>query len=132
MKQREYIKTLSIATAANETEFKFEDKSVVEDRRVVGLWVRTGGKARNGADLINEDVFNSSFLDLYENETKVVAGLPLANIKKANDNGEAFELNFGKIDIHESVVFISNEAAIVPGEMIEIQFHYLKERNGRQ
>ncbi|MEO1626487.1 MAG: hypothetical protein AAFV25_15125 [Bacteroidota bacterium] len=129
---RIYQYTANIATNTNQNEYKIEEKSVVEGRRLRGIWTRTGGKGFQNKDLINTNAFNGTFLTLQEDQTNVIEKIPLANILKANENGRPYYVNMGKIEMSETEIYISNMADIVNGEVIELTFDFEKDQNGRQ
>ena len=127
----------SVPTQANRPEFKLEFSSPVQTDWVLGIQTRRRvsrfdaqgaetvlSRSANGLPIVNDEVFFSSFLTLKQRTAEVFDSIPLQNIYQANLNGIVYQVDIPSIDMAQSSIKVSNEAAIVDDEAFEFVFFY--------
>lgn len=109
--------TFEVPAKENQELFKLEEKSAVEHKRIIGMWVAPpGGKGFAGADIVSDTIFNASYITLQQQETSVAKYIPLRQIKQCNDNGLPYYIDMGEVDMVESSIKIGDQAALPRAE----------------
>jgi len=117
----------AVALMANQTNPKLEQSSRIQNQHLTGVKVqRASGTKRsiNNNTIVNDGVFDSSFLTLKQRNTEVVEQIPLSIIEDHTKEGRWFDVNIPRIDMAQSFVKVANQAAIVSGEEFEFIFRY--------
>lgn len=127
---RVFHHTVEISTSANVNQYILGEKNVLDRKYIIGIWVlppSSDYRASSGSDSINANAFNSANLTLMDEETEVAYKIPFAHILLANNNGHAFEVNTGRINLSRSRIQIGDTGAAADDEVISLTFEYLKE-----
>lgn len=129
LKAHEFQYCFAVGVDTNKTEFKLETASPIQTEHVKGIKVRaksTGSKSINGNDLVADATLNASFLTLKQRNAEVYEKIPLEVIAKTTDAGEWYEVDLPNVDMNQSSVLCSNQAALIDGEDYEFIFKYQK------
>ena len=120
---------LAIPVEANKTEFKLEPNSPLQRGHITGIQVRpktTGAKSINGNDLVDTATLVASFLTLKQRNAEVFEKIPLELVALATAEGKWYEIDLPLIDMAQSNILCTNEAALTAGQDYEIVFRYQK------
>ena len=123
----EFYYAFGIVIAANQSEFKLEYNSPIQSEMVTGIQVRraaTSRKTVEGNDIVNDNVFDSSFLTLKQRNAEVFEKIPLTVIEQATLQGFWYDVKIPLIDMAQSSIKCSNPTAIVAGEEYELIVKY--------
>jgi hypothetical protein len=123
----EFYYTFGIVTQLNQSEFKLETNSPIQHEMVTGLKIRRAGANRrtsNGNNIVNDGVFNSSFITLKQRNAEVAERISLEMIEQATLQGRWFDVKIPLVDMAQSVIKCSNIGAIVAGEEYELLIRY--------
>lgn len=124
-----FIYTFGVLTSLNKSEFELEHNSPIRDEHILGVQTRRRSETRlsiNGNAIVNDGVFDSSFLQLKQRNT-IVATIPLELIWKATDQGLFYPVNIPVIDMAQSSVLVTDPGDLVAGEEFEFTFKYFNE-----
>lgn len=128
---RVYSHTTSIPLTANKNEYRLEEKSSIEGRRLVGLWIQTpvsGGRDPYGNTIPTDAILKSAYLTIQESQTNIHKLIPFQHIISCNQNGRPFYIDSRQISMSESSIKLGLTSGIVAGDQIVITFDYLKEK----
>ena len=106
---------------------KWSGKDELSGYLLVGLKTRrasSGARALEDKALINDDVLDSTYLSIMNGEMTVCSNTPLAEIADASKENPQFGLLVPISDFRfaTSGLKVSNKAAIVEGEYVELTF----------
>ena len=128
---RVYSHPTSIPVSANQTEYRLEEKSSIEGRRLLGVWIQTpvsGGKDPYGNAILPTANLKSAYLTIVEGNTNIHKMIPFQHIIACNENGVPFHISSREISMSESSIRLGLTSGITAGDQIVLTFDYLKEK----
>ena len=126
--------TYTITVSVNKGKVvKLEENSLIKDALLLFIAARrakSGRKSVNGEAIVNDSVFDSSFITLRQGaSTDPIERLPLSMIDSdrfANSNNLGFPVNLTDIRTNECTIEChSDPADIIDNEVYEITFGYI-------
>lgn len=128
---RVYSHTTSIPVNVNQNEYRLEEKSSIEGRRLLGVWIQTpvsGGKDPYGNNILPSANLKSAYLTIVESNTNIHKMIPFQHIIACNENGTPFPISSREISMSESSIKLGLTSGITAGDQIVITLDYLKEK----
>lgn len=122
---------LKIEVEANKRVYKLEENSPVERAYMVGLHVTKAGT------IVDETktqaagaIFDSAYLEIMVNTTKVLMNLYLHQVAYANEQGRPYYLYLpGRINLSESSLIVPKNDTIAANTVFELQVDYAKPKS---
>ena len=109
-------------------EFKLEYSSPIQSEWVMGIQTRrakAGALSVNQKALVNDAVFDSSFITLKQRNAEVFEKIPLWVIEQSTLNGLIYQVDIPNIDMAQSTLLCTSPGSLVQGEEYEfVMFYY--------
>lgn len=125
----EFFYGLSVNTSANKGEYRLQQDSPLHLSTITGVQVRkltTNAKGIYGNAIINDTAFVSSYLTLKQRNAQVFERIPLEFIRFATEQGLWYPVLVPEVDMANSSVLCTNEAAITDDEEYVFVFKYIR------
>lgn len=125
-----YKKLFTVPLTANVLEYPLAEKSLIEDRYVVGIWLQPSQYNSAAVDPAQSGqipaaaVMNTGVLKLQKDQT-IIAEIPFVDILRANDNGMPYFVSIDKIQMSDSKIVIYGNSSINANDYVAFTFDFL-------
>lgn len=124
---RSRIVEVAINSAAV-TDFSLKDEEVLRKaKKIIALEaykVGTVSNAPSGAAVVNDTVFNKSFLIIGTEASDEVIKIPLSDLNRAANSGELFYVDIPPIAPSKCSIKVATTASLNTAEVFLLSFHY--------
>ena len=115
--------------SASKTEFSLKNEELLGDaKRIIGVSAHKVGSvsiAPSGSAVVNDTVFNKSFLTLGTPGSKEpISKIPLAELNRAANNGQIFYLDVPPLAPSKCAIKVATVAGLVTTEVFLLTFYY--------